>query len=161
MPVIHETWPISHKNSPNTHIFVIIFAEVANVTEKQHIGRLGEDIAVKHLENKGFTVIERNYLKKYGEIDLIAQKDDIIHFIEVKSVSYESSSNVSRVTPDNYRPEDNIHAQKLKRLSRTIQAYLLSKHQNEDPVWVFDVITVKIDVNKRQAHVKVLEDVVL
>lgn len=140
---------------------MIIFTEVVNVTEKQSVGRIGEDIAVKHLENKGFTVIERNYLKKYGEIDIITQKDDIIHFIEVKSVSYESNPNVSCVTPDSYRPEDNIHAQKLKRLSRTIQAYLLSKHRNEDPVWVFDVITVKINMNRRQAHVKVLEDVVL
>ncbi len=140
---------------------MIIFTEVANITQKQHIGRLGEDIAVKHLENKGFAVIERNYLKKYGEIDIITQKDDIIHFIEVKSVSYENKPNVSRVTPDNYRPEDNIHAQKLKRLSRTIQAYLLSKHQNEEPVWVFDVITVKINMNKRQARVKFLEDIVL
>lgn len=145
----------------NTHFFVIIFIEVANITEKQHIGRLGEDIAVKHLENKGFAVIERNYLKKYGEIDIVAKKDGIIHFVEVKSVSHENNPNVSRVTPDGYRPEDNIHAQKLKRLSRTIQAYLLSKHQNEDPVWVFDVITVKINMGKRQAHVNVLEDIIL
>lgn len=134
---------------------------MAHITEKQHIGRLGEDIAVKHLENKGFAVIERNYLKKYGEIDIITQKDDIIHFIEVKSVSYENNPNVSRVTSDGYRPEDNIHAQKLKRLSRTIQAYLLSNYQNKDPVWVFDVVTVKIDINKRQARVKILEDIVL
>lgn len=134
---------------------------MTQITEKQHIGRLGEDIAVKHLENKGFCIIERNYLKKYGEIDIITRKDDIIHFIEVKSVSYENNPSVSRVTPDSYRPEDNIHTQKLKRLSRTIQAYLLSNCQNEDPVWVFDVVTVKIDTNKRQAHVKVLEDVVL
>lgn len=140
---------------------MIIFTEVANITQKQHIGRLGEDITVKHLENKGFTVIERNYLKKYGEIDIIAQKDEIIHFIEVKSVSYENNPSVSHVTPDNYRPEDNVHAQKLKRLSRTIQAYLLSKHQNEEPVWVFDVVMVKINMNKQQAHVKVLEDIVL
>lgn len=134
---------------------------MAPITEKQHIGRLGENIAVKHLENKGFSIIGRNYLKKYGEIDIIAQKDDILHFIEVKSVSYESNPNVSRVTFDSHKPEDNIHAQKLKRLSRTIQAYLLSKYQNEEPMWVFDVVTVKVDMNRRQAHVKVLKDVVL
>jgi putative endonuclease len=134
---------------------------MADITKKQRIGRLGEDLAVKHLENKGYSIIERNYLKKYGEIDIITQKDDVLHFIEVKSVSYESNPNVSRVTSDSHRPEDNIHAQKLKRLSRTIQAYLLSKYQNEEPVWVFDVITVKIHMDKRQAFINILKDIVL
>jgi len=151
----------SRKNSQNAHFYVILSSKMTNVTEKQSIGRLGEDLAVKHLENKGFNIIERNYLKKYGEIDIIAKINDIIHFIEVKSVSRENNPNVSRVTADGYRPEDNIHAQKLKRLSRTIQAYLLSNYQSEEPVWVFDVITVKINMDKHQAHVKVLEDLIL
>ncbi|OHA78684.1 MAG: hypothetical protein A2V96_00315 [Candidatus Yonathbacteria bacterium RBG_16_43_6] len=131
-------------------------------TESRGIGRLGEDIAVKHLENKGFTTIERNYLKKYGEIDIIAKKGDILHFIEVKSVSCENNpSNVPRATTDNYRPEDNIHTQKIKRLSRTIQAYLLSNYQNKEPAWVFDVVTIKIDMINKRAYVKFLEDLVL
>lgn len=135
---------------------------MVKMTESQGIGKLGEDIAVKHIENKGFLIITRNYLKKYGEIDIIAKKGDILHFIEVKSVSCENNPlNVSRVTTDDHRPEDNIHAQKLKRLSRTIQAYLLSNYQNEEPVWVFDVVTVKIDTTKKRAYVKFLEDLVL
>lgn len=131
------------------------------ITQKQRIGKIGEDIASKYLENKGFTVICRNYLKKYGEIDIIAQKDRIIHFIEVKSVSCENNpGNVSRVT-DSYRPEDNIHPQKIKRLSRTIQAYLFEKHKEDDPEWVFEAITVKIDLVNRGAKVKFLKNLIL
>lgn len=146
-------------------------------TEKQKIGCLGEDIAVKYLENKGYTVKCRNYLKKYGEIDIIAQKGKILHFIEVKSVSELASSrlgrsekndqlsgdlknNVSRQR-DSYRPEDNIHPFKLKRLSRTIQAYLLEKYLKGEPEWVFDAITIRIDMKNRQAYVKYLADLVL
>lgn len=130
-------------------------------TEKQKIGRTGEDIAVKYLENKGFSVIERNYLRKCGEIDIIAKKGKILHFIEVKSVSCESFSlNVSRVT-DEYRPEDNIHPQKLKRLARTIQVYLLSKYQENEPEWAFDAITVRLNIKTRQARVKFMENLVL
>lgn len=137
-------------------------------TEKQRIGRLGEDIASKYLENKGFSVIDRNYLKKYGEIDIIAEKARILHFIEVKSVSREMgpekeayvSSNVSRET-DSYRPEDNIHEYKLRRLSRTIQSYLVEKYQKNEPEWVFDAITVEIGEKDKKAKVKFIENIVL
>ena len=132
-----------------------------NNTQKQYIGRVGEGIASKYLQNKGFTIICRNYRKKYGEIDIIAQKSKILHFIEVKSVSYENiTQNVSRVT-DLHRPEDNIHPQKLKRLSRTIQAYVLEKYPDEEPEWVFGAITVKIDLKNREAKVKFLENLIL
>ncbi len=130
-------------------------------TEKQKIGKIGEDIAVKYLKNKGFDVLDRNYLKKYGEIDIVATKRKIIHFIEVKSVSRETHvDNVSCVT-DNYRPEDNIHLQKLKRLARTIQAYLLEKYPKGEPKWLFDVITVSLDIENKKARVKFLEDIIL
>ena len=130
-------------------------------TEKQKIGNIGEDIAVKYLENKGFDILDRNYLKKYGEIDIVVQKLGTIHFIEVKSVSRETHiDNVSRVT-DDYRPEDNIHPQKLKRIARTIQAYLFEKYPKEEPKWLFGVITVRLDVKNKKALVKFLEDIVL
>lgn len=141
---------------------------MAEPTEKQKIGRLGEDIAVKYLENKGFSVIERNYLKKCGEIDIIAKKAGITHFIEVKSVTRENLTNphrrglcnVPRET-DKYRPEDNLHQYKLKRLARTIQLYLFEKHANGEPEWFFDAITVQIDTKTRHACVKFIENIVL
>ena len=138
---------------------------MAEPTEKQKIGALGEDIAVKYLENKGFVVIDRNYLKKCGEIDIIAKKGKILHFIEVKAVSRETPyradpSSVSRET-DKYRPEDNLHPYKLKRLSRVTQVYLLEKHSKEPPEWTFGAITVKLDTKNRKAKVKFLQDLVL
>ena len=130
-------------------------------TEKQKIGQIGEDIAVKYLENKGFSIIERNYRKKYGEIDIVAKKNEKVHFIEVKSVSCESfHQNVSRVT-DRHRPEDNIHPYKLKRLTRTIQVYLLESFPKGEPEWVFDAITVTLNMKTKQARVKFLESLVL
>ena len=143
---------------------------MAEPTEKQKIGRLGEDIAVKYLENKGFLVIERNYLKKCGEIDIIAKKAGITHFIEVKSVTRENlgrnvselaNSRLGRSVTDKYRPEDNLHPYKLKRLARVIQLYLFEKHANGEPEWVFDAITVQIDTKTRRASVKFLQNIVL
>lgn len=153
---------------------------MAEPTQKQKIGRLGEDIAAKYLENKGFTVICLNYRKKCGEIDIIAQKGKKLNFVEVKTVSYETgvgfsedfatkSQNVS-LRPrresadsetDNYRAEDNIHEYKLKRLARTIQVYLLEKYPKGEPEWQFDAIIVRLDTKNRQAKVRFLEDIVL
>ena len=130
-------------------------------TEKQKIGRIGEDYACEFLKSIGFSVIERNYLKKWGEIDIVTKKDKKIHFIEVKSVSRDLTNDVIHETNDNYRPEDNMHPWKLKRLSRAVQSYLLEKDISDDMDWQFDVVTVYIDINKGQKKAFLLEDIVL
>lgn len=119
-------------------------------TEKRKLGDMGENIACDFLTGRGFEVIDKNYLRKWGELDIIAKKDKVIHFVEVKTVSHENSG---------YRPEDNLHPWKLKRLSRAIQTYLLEKNIESD--WQFDVITVKMDMNTRKARVELLENIVL
>src|SRR3989344_1433641 len=75
------------------------------LTQKQKIGQIGENIAVRHLKKLGFKILDRNYRKKWGEIDIVAEIDKagsifqkflhpkkILHFIEVKSVSVEKAS---------------------------------------------------------------------
>ncbi|MCB9493323.1 MAG: YraN family protein [Epsilonproteobacteria bacterium] len=52
---------------------------------KQKTGRAGEQAVSTHLEANGFQVIARNYQTRAGEIDIIAQKDDVVAFIEVKT----------------------------------------------------------------------------
>ncbi|MBI2775582.1 YraN family protein [Candidatus Dependentiae bacterium] len=49
------------------------------------IGQLGEDAAVQHLLSNNYTIVARNFRKKGGEIDIIAQKKDLIVFVEVKT----------------------------------------------------------------------------
>lgn len=128
-------------------------------TDKQKVGEAGENVACRFLVKQGFEIIERNYWKKWGEIDVIATKADILHFIEVKTVSCENLDNVTHET-DIYRPEDNVHPWKLKRLSRTIQTYLLEK-VGDDTDWQFDVIAIYLDVVSKEARVKFLEDIVI
>ncbi|MEI6843314.1 MAG: YraN family protein [bacterium] len=133
-------------------------------TQKQIIGRIGEDCACEYLKKKGFVIVDRNYLKKWGEIDIVAKKAKKIHFVEVKSVSRPISTEkreVTRGTGGEYRPEDNMHPWKLQRLGRVIQSYLLDKNVSDETDWQFDVATVYIDSEKRLSRVFLLEDIVL
>lgn len=126
-------------------------------TEKRKIGDIGENIACDFLKSRGFEVLERNYLRKWGEIDIIARKADVIRFIEVKSVSYETPRYDSGQA--SYRPEDNMHPWKLKRLARTIQTYLL--HKKLDCEWQLDLVTVKMNMETRKARVEIIENIVI
>ncbi len=140
-----------------------------NRTEKRKTGDLGENIACKFLMKRGFEIIEQNYSKKWGEIDIISRKGEKLHFIEVKSVSHmpytKSKDNGKGYEDDNYRPEDNLHPWKLKRLSRVIQTYLLGYKPNSEVSyetdWQFDVITVYLDLKSMQAKVNWMEDIIL
>lgn len=130
-----------------------------NRTEKRKLGDIGENIACSFLEGKGFKIIERNYLRKWGEIDIITKKSSVIHFIEVKSVSHATLDDpVTHGTPQ-YRPEDNMHPWKLKRLARVIQTYLLDRKLDCD--WQLDLITVKMDQQNRKARVEIIENVII
>lgn len=133
-------------------------------TQKQIIGNLGEGVTCNFLKNKGFEIVDRNYWKKWGEIDVVSRKNGNIHFVEVKTVSRENldreENNVSRETDDEYRPEDNLHPWKLKRMSRVIQSYLLEK-SIDDTEWQFDVCVVYIDIINKLAKVKYIEDIIL
>ena len=129
-------------------------------SEKRIFGNKGEDIACKFLMKHGFTVIQRNYLRKWGEIDIVAKKSGVLHFVEVKTVSRENLENVSYET-DEYRPEDNLHPAKLKRMARVIEVYLLDKNVSDETEWFFDALIVYLDLKNKVARVKMLENIVL
>ncbi len=78
---------------------------MVNDSARKEVGKLGEEIASKFLERKGFKIVLRNYRKPWGEIDIIAEKDDVVRFVEVKAVSRENLADISREM-SNYRPEE-------------------------------------------------------
>ena len=89
-------------------------------------GKYFELKAIDYLKINGFEIIEINYFaKKLGEIDIIAKKDDIYHFVEVKSGK-------------NFEAIYNITQQKLYKLYRSIELYL--KHKNLDVAYCVDAI---------------------
>ncbi len=132
-------------------------------TAKRKLGDKGEGVVCKYLENKGYKILERNYWKPWGEIDIVAEKADLLSFVEVKSVSRELSRGTSDKDPSGggYRPEENMHPAKVKRLHRAIQTYLLDHKVPEDKKWQLDLACAFLDFKTHLAHVELLENIVL
>ena len=98
---------------------------------KHEIGKIGEDLASKYLEDAEYTIIERNFMARQGEIDIIAKDKKELVFIEVKTR-----------TNDMYgKPIEAVNMQKQKHLLNTIKYYLYSKHLENEFVRI-DVIEV-------------------
>jgi putative endonuclease len=127
------------------------------VLHKRAKGNKGEDIACKFIINEGFHILDRNYLKKWGELDIVAEKDKVIHFFEVKSVMGDFSKNYF----DLHRPEDNVDSWKIKHLRRIIETYLEEKGGGLDTPFQFHVLCVFMNVNTHYAHVKWLKNMIL
>lgn len=133
---------------------IICYTDFVNEkTENQKIGALGEDIAESFLVKHGYSIVERNYLKKVGEIDIVCKKAGKFYFVEVKTVSREI---VSHETKDDYRPEDNLHAQKIVRLGRAIDIYLEERGVECD--WEIIGVMILLDEKQKKAKVTLLEN---
>lgn len=122
----------------------------------KEIGDIGEGVACKFLVKLGFSVVERNYSKKWGEIDIIARKGDFWHFVEVKAVTRETLSDVSREM--DYAPEEKVHPKKLEKIARTAETYLIEKGI-DDGDWCIDVVAVFLDMSRREAKCRMVENV--
>ena len=91
-------------------------------------GNLGEDKACEFLREKGYLIIERNFYSRFGEVDIIASKDEVLHFIEVKSgLDYESA--IQNITPS-----------KLNKFIKTVNVYL--KKNALDVDFMIDAVVV-------------------
>lgn len=97
-------------------------------------GRCGEDFAASILEKQGYTIMERNFWTKDGEIDIIARHDGVLHFIEVKT----------RTSSGFGHPEESVDAKKQMRLRRVGMNYLRQRHCNYLKV-SFDVFTIEVN----------------
>ncbi len=118
-------------------------------TVRRKTGDLGERLAAIFLERKGFTILDRNYLKPWGEIDIVALRKGVIHFVEVKTISRES------MPPEGsremvHRPEEELTALKLRKVARTASLYMEGKRDTRE--YQIDAVTVILDRERRKAH---------
>lgn len=104
----------------------------SNKTFNKVKGNCGEAIACVWLENEGLKVIESNYKNKHGEIDIIATKDGVWHFIEVKM----------RGSDVYGHGREAVGAGKQNRIRRAAQYYLIEKELHDSVYSCFDVVEI-------------------
>jgi putative endonuclease len=102
------------------------------LTNKQKLGKNGEELALRFLKNKGYKEIEKNYRFGKGEIDIICQYENDLIIIEVKSVRIDGfGSGEERITP-----------KKQKMIIETAYGFLAENEQYENCGVRFDVVVV-------------------
>jgi putative endonuclease len=123
---------------------------------RKETGTKGEDIAAEFLQGKGFRLIERNYRKPWGEIDIIAEKGDIVRFVEVKTISLPKAVELSREMSD-FMPEEQVHPFKLEKIARTAELYMDSKKDSRE--FQIDVVGVILNMAEKKASCRLFEQV--
>lgn len=126
-----------------------------NLKDKREIGRIGESVAAEYLERQGFTILERNYWKPWGEIDIIAVKDGSVRFVEVKTVTREILPSAEHL--NEYRPEELVHVAKLTKVARTAELYMDERKDTRE--YQIDALAVFLHPETRQARCILYEQV--
>lgn len=94
------------------------------------LGKKGEELAVVYLLKKGYTILDRNWRYQKAEVDIIAQKEEILAVVEVKT----------RSSTDFGNPQDFVKPKKIKLLVTAIDEYVISKNLNVEVR--FDIIAI-------------------
>ena len=116
---------------------------------RRRLGRKGEDIARSRLESDGYSVLHANYRVGRLEIDLVAEKDGVLVFVEVRT----------RKGPSFGPPEESITPAKQAHLVDAAQAYLQT-HGATARDWRIDIVVLNLGSNGRVLRLDVIENAV-
>ena len=129
--------------------------------DTKKLGALGEKIAVNYLKKRGYKILDQNYSPKFvsgpqrGEIDIIAKKDDIISFIEVKTLTQNCGGPTSAISP-----EERVDYWKQKKILKMAESWLMEKKIALDSPWQVDVISIQIDSVSKKAKIRYFQNAI-
>lgn len=115
-------------------------------TLNRSTGRAGEDLASRLLQQKGYTILERNFGSKFGEIDIIARDKNVLVFVEVKT----------KIGIDFGLPEQEISPGKLQRIRNMATMYL----KGDSVACRIDVVAVVLGPSHKVVRLTHYENVV-
>jgi len=120
--------------------------------DRARIGSLAEQTTVDYLQRRGYRIIDRNYRKPWGEIDIIAQYGPTVIFTEVKANSRQVVG---------FEPELRANGSKMHKVARTAQLYLQDRFPGQEKEWQIDIISVTFNVSTHTAAIKHFKNIAL
>ncbi|CAN5119582.1 YraN family protein [soil metagenome] len=111
------------------------------------VGSIGEDLATIYLQDNDFIILKRNATSRWGELDIVAVKDNKIYFFEVKT----------RISTRQGNPYEAVQGLKVRNLSRTIQYFVLA-NKLQDKKLQLDVISIELYSDYTLKKLKRYED---
>jgi len=114
------------------------------MAEHNELGKLGEELAVDFLQQKGYTILETNWRFQKAEIDIIAQKENVLAIVEVKT----------RSSLEFGLPQDFVKPKKIQLLVKAVNEYVISR--DLDVEVRFDIIAINREVDN--FHMEHIED---
>jgi putative endonuclease len=123
--------------------------------DTKKLGSLGEKIAINFLKKRGYEILDKNYSPKFvsgplrGEIDVIAKKDGVIVFIEVKTLVQIGRGRTSAISP-----EEKVDYSKQKKLIKMAESWLSERKISLDTPWQIDVVSIRIDSDAKKAKIR-------
>lgn len=112
--------------------------------DTKELGFLAEGIARHYLIKKGYKILAANYKLRFGELDIIARKEDTVTFIEVKAL---------KRLHEGFDPEMRVDYRKKNKLIKLATAYMLNQ-KTPDLDWQIDIISVIFDSENKKAYIK-------
>ena len=112
--------------------------------DTKKLGIFAEGVARRYLLEKGYEILAANYKMNFGELDIVARKNGIVSFVEVKA---------NKKYYEGFEPEMRVDPRKRDKLIKLATAYMLNKNLPEDP-WQIDIVSVIFDFENKKAQIK-------
>lgn len=113
---------------------------------QKKLGKKGEDLAIDYLKSHNFFVVEKNFRSKFGEIDIVAKKNDSLYFVEVKA----------RTNLNHGEPYEAVNQRKILHIKKAAQYYLL-KNNFQD--YKLKVAVFSILIEDEKTDIKFWDDI--
>ncbi|GLV59607.1 UPF0102 protein [Dictyobacter sp. S3.2.2.5] len=114
---------------------------------RQGLGRTGERLAAERLQQSGYVILERNFRCCYGEIDLVAEHESDLVFIEVKT-----RRGLSRGLP-----EEAVNQRKQQKIIQVGHYYLFITNADPARSWRVDVVAVQLSATGRLEEIRIYQ----
>lgn len=120
--------------------------------DTKQLGQWGEATAEKYLIERGYKILDRNYRTAIGELDIVARKNGILAFVEVKTRD--------AVNANHFLPEESVNPRKQSKLKKLSEVYISEHRYKGDQEWQIDVISVILNKSTQEVIINHIQNAV-